>query len=166
MKLCVSKTQTKDSVVFISIDSVRWTTREKDSTRVTPQIVQSFDLENLCDSLGKLRNFNIKTKVGGSSVTINSSGNKLNITTTCDSIIQRYRLLTDSLIRSSTAQNNTTHEAIVYVEPAVPPWWSTMPKWLWWYIIITAAIIILKITLLFSPNIFKSILPFIKRILP
>lgn len=73
---CASVSLKKDSIVY-KIDSVKVEIPGKDG----PIVYLENPCQNLCDSLGRLKNVNIITKKNGQIVKINTQGNGINIST-------------------------------------------------------------------------------------
>lgn len=133
-KFCKAETRIHDSVSYNFSDSTRWKIEIYDSTIIHPAVTQIFNLDDLCDSLGRLRKVNIDSRTGGSHVSIITQGNKLIITSGCDSIVQRLRHEKDSLVQRSTANNVEYHNVDRIVKLPAPAWYKTVPKIMWWII--------------------------------
>lgn len=136
-KFCIANTNVKDSTAIIYKDSIRWKTSIKDSIRIHPGTEQYFNLDNLCDSLGRLRNIQIKTRSGGNSVSIQSNGNTLTVKADCDSTVERYRQQNDSLVHLIDASTNVNHSAEKTIVTPLPPWYTIVPRWAWIWLLIT-----------------------------
>ncbi len=127
-RFCTGSSMVKDSTAIR--DSVRLVNRFTDSVVIIPKSVLEIDLDNLCDSLGRVRNVNIRHENGAGSLSIYTEGNHLKVKLNIDSIIAaRYKKQNDSLIKLTT--NIATHldEQVITIPP--PAWYKTVPWWKW-----------------------------------
>lgn len=136
-KFCKASSYTHDSVVYTYKDSTIRKTVVHDSTIIHPGVEQVFDLDNICDSLGRLRNFAIKSKSGSSTVSITGSGGKLHVSAGCDSVVSRLRHELDSVSKMVGSNNVELHDVVKYVEAPEVKWWKRAPQALWWWLFVS-----------------------------
>lgn len=137
-RFCKTEYYQHDSTVYNYKDSTLRKTVIHDSTILHPATQQEFNLGNPCDSLGFLRSFYIKSKVGGNSISIKSDGKSLVVTANTDSIIQHLRDVNDSLVKHSVANNVEFHDVTKTVVLPPEPWYKIVPHWLWWWLLISS----------------------------
>lgn len=138
-KFCKAENQVKDSTVFKYQDSIVWKNKYKDSIIIHPATEQFFNLDNLCDSLGRLRSIQINTRSGGNRVTIQSNGNTLTVKADCDSTVERYRHENDSLVHITNSSKVDKHTEVKIITEPRDKWWKYVPRWFWIYVLLATA---------------------------
>jgi hypothetical protein len=130
-KFCHSELNVKDSIAISFHDSVITLTNIKDSTVIHPKSVFEFNINDICDSLGRLKKINIDASNGKNNLSIHSDGNKLYITANCDSVIERLRFQISELksTKSESQINNHSSDKTVTLPP--PSWIKILPRYMW-----------------------------------
>jgi len=134
----------KDS--FNLITNVKDSIVKKDSTVFIPKFYTNFELDNLCDSLGKAKDINFTTGTGNNTASVEIKNNKLKVKCNCDSAIQVLKSIIKSHNKKSVTKQKTT---TVTQAPAKPVHWlkqfQAWSIWFWWIGLFTIAFFILWI---------------------